>query len=145
MASADKLWVGRFKATKALFVWDPSIQPDDEGFVLIYGVRSGRIRKEEREILKSVISRETDPDARKSAIEDYLKWKRRGESERDVREMRERCAQDQPKGLPKQHRSPHCFACKKQLDSSVERKCSICGGLICKCGACLCSYEGPPR
>lgn len=39
------------------------------------------------------------------------------------------------------HRQTHCFDCKKHLDSDMDIKCTQCGWLLCKCGACGCTYS----
>lgn len=41
----------------------------------------------------------------------------------------------------KKHRQTHCFDCKKYLDSDLDIKCTQCGWLLCKCGACGCTYN----
>jgi hypothetical protein len=40
----------------------------------------------------------------------------------------------------KKHRQTHCFDCKKNLDSDMDIKCTNCGWLLCRCGACGCTY-----
>jgi hypothetical protein len=40
----------------------------------------------------------------------------------------------------KRHRHTHCFDCKKHLDSDLDIKCTNCGWLLCRCGACGCTY-----
>jgi hypothetical protein len=41
----------------------------------------------------------------------------------------------------KEHRNTHCYLCKKTLDSSSHIECSVCGWLICECGACGCGFN----
>jgi hypothetical protein len=36
------------------------------------------------------------------------------------------------------HRITHCYNCKKDLDNYIDIECSICGYIICSCGACMC-------
>lgn len=39
-------------------------------------------------------------------------------------------------------RVTHCYACQKNLDSSIHIQCESCNWLICYCGACGCGYLG---
>jgi len=38
-------------------------------------------------------------------------------------------------------RETHCYACKKELKTNVQLECSLCGWLVCECGACGCGYN----
>lgn len=39
------------------------------------------------------------------------------------------------------HRVTHCYNCDRYLESGLFLECSICGWLVCSCGACGCGYS----
>lgn len=39
-------------------------------------------------------------------------------------------------------RTTNCYACKTQLDNSVDQECNECRWIVCYCGACGCGYTG---
>ena len=39
-------------------------------------------------------------------------------------------------------RKTHCYACKENINSQQWDVCDGCGGIVCHCGACFCSWEG---
>lgn len=40
------------------------------------------------------------------------------------------------------HRKPHCWHCKKDLDSETMKICKKCNGILCPDdGCCLCSFK----
>ena len=39
------------------------------------------------------------------------------------------------------NREAECYKCKSKLNGIQFKKCSNCGWLICKCGACGCGYK----
>ena len=42
------------------------------------------------------------------------------------------------------HRTPHCYACKTDLDNSWDTECNLCTWITCPtCGACGCGYTAP--
>lgn len=41
----------------------------------------------------------------------------------------------------KTYRFAHCWACHHPIDNASYYECDACGGIICFCGACHCSYE----
>ncbi|PFN77603.1 hypothetical protein COJ85_32050 [Bacillus sp. AFS076308] len=47
-----------------------------------------------------------------------------------------------PKKTRKKPREDHCFGCKKPLSENIDRICSVCGWMKCKCSACGCNYKG---
>lgn len=45
-------------------------------------------------------------------------------------------------------RNPTCWRCKTVLYSDIDRRCEVCGGLICSvkgCRACFCEYLMQPE
>ena len=42
----------------------------------------------------------------------------------------------------KQLRETHCFQCKENINSIQWLECHQCGGIVCSCGSCFCSWEG---
>ena len=42
----------------------------------------------------------------------------------------------------KQLRETHCFQCKENINSIQWPECHQCGGIVCSCGSCFCSWEG---
>lgn len=41
----------------------------------------------------------------------------------------------------KKDRITRCYACKKDLDNTIDIECKACGWIICSCGACGCGLE----
>lgn len=41
--------------------------------------------------------------------------------------------------------STHCYACKDELDSSIDLQCTACRWILCDCGACGCGYDHSRR
>ena len=46
------------------------------------------------------------------------------------------------KGSQHRHRQSHCWACHHPVDNLHQLECSVCGWIICTCGACGCGYKG---
>ncbi|MEC8849769.1 MAG: hypothetical protein VYB93_10975 [Pseudomonadota bacterium] len=41
----------------------------------------------------------------------------------------------------RRRRFTHCYACRRDLDNSIDIECVACGWIICTCGACGCGYS----
>ena len=156
----DKLWVGVFSATNALIVYDPIFQRENDEYIYIYSVLGNRVRRmrrgDVRRQVRAAIGKE-----RSAAIEKYSRWSQEGGTYDEVhaaagmaldkaRDLHRKIIEDA--GLPylgvrgiqaRAHRTSHCWACKDPLDSEIALECVACKWMLCKCGACGCTYVQP--
>ena len=70
----DQLWVGAFKATGALIVFDPQLQVGDAGRVQLYSLNTLQVRNFERREVRTMLTAASE-DQRSKALLQYATWK----------------------------------------------------------------------
>lgn len=70
----DQLWVGEFKATGALVVFDPQLQVGAEGHVQLYSLNAQKVRDFDRRDVRVMLA--TAPVAQRTiALQHYANWR----------------------------------------------------------------------
>lgn len=138
--SKGGLWVGKFNdAQGSLFVFDPELNSKDSQSVYLYALKSSRLEKHERAILKPAVSRVKSDGPRAYVIRIYTHW--RG----TVRSKFLEFGRPAREGNPRPHRSTHCWNCKTPIDNRFDIECRVCLWIICpSCGACEITGSHPP-
>lgn len=171
-AVADRggLWVGKHSGDDDLLVFDPA-EGDAEGETIsFYSLAKHRRRSFPRGVVEERIQRVTDEKSAARALEDYarrttLQAERDGAREADrtahAEQQRESVIEahrrwveshgityegvERTDGHRKSGRRTKCGACGIALDDFAHAACSVCGGVLCSCGACACGAPGRGR
>jgi hypothetical protein len=122
----DAIWVGKYKDSETFVVYDPEKQkaqtPD---YVFLFDVAERKFRVFKRDTARMKIIKVNSSEAIEGITKMYKLWKDR--------------ARNQPKKMPL--RRTHCWRCKVNLSSRLEKICEECGWMICnECGACGCQH-----
>lgn len=161
------LWVGKHAADGDLLVFDPAESDGAGTVVAFYSLAKHRRRSFPRDLIGKTIKPLKDDKASARALEDYA---RRGSlrAEREDQREADRSAQaeqqresvvdahrrfveglglsyegvERTDGNRKSGRRTKCPSCGIALDDFAHAACTICGGVLCSCGACVCGTTG---
>lgn len=157
------LWVGQHSGDGDVLVYDPSEGDADGEVVSFYSLSKHRTRCFPRAMVGLQINPLADEEASERALQDYAKrddlQAAHGdelEADRTAHAERQRDAVieahrryieglgldyegvERTDGNRKSGRRTKCTSCGIALDDFAHAACSICQGVLCSCGACLC-------
>lgn len=156
--SSETLWFGASDA--GVFVFDPSIQPTAVEQIVLFDVERKALARYEKAQAKPKLRTLQDSAKIDLAREKYEKWRYfysstipailsgppldfplspLEERHKQFLKLREKPflgTRERSTHLPR--RSPHCWSCHSELDSSINLECCACGWILCSCGACGC-------
>ena len=166
-SGGNGLWVGKHAGDGDLLVFDPAESDGAGSVVAFYSLAKHRRRSFPRALIGDTIQKITDGDASARALKDYA---RRGSlrAERDDQREADRSVQaeqqresvleahrrfveglglsyegvERTDGNRKSGRRTKCPSCAIALDDFAHAVCTICGGVLCSCGACVCGTTG---
>jgi hypothetical protein len=115
----SELWVGRFKQSGDIFVYDPEINsPSAPATVRLFMKDAFVIRDFNQNSIRGKIEREQNETANIIAKSAYRRWQRK-----------------------QKHRHTHCY-CGEALNTVDHNICKECGWIKCKADHCGCTYRG---
>lgn len=161
--NSEDLWYGICR--KAVYVFDPRVQIEDEYVVILYDAHKRTLVKYKRADIRPHLRSATPEDDLTDATRLYKEWKQFYSSTlREVQESEPQLYQPpshndraiaahkarlallgiQYVGVNeaslRRHRVTHCFKCGEHLDNAITAECAACNWILCECGACGCSY-----
>ena len=169
-SGSSKLWVGVFRTTGALVVFDSALQVSGPTQVNLFSLNLKAVRgfppDQVREILEAARGVERD-----HALDEYARWRaidegkfvrdevarleaesakmaqlltaRREETIERHRLLMERNGYSYrgTRRSSRKARTARCWNCHVSLDNAVDVECGACGWILCNCGACGCGRE----
>lgn len=138
-----KFWVGRHK-THGIIVFDR--EANDEGdSVTVFYFEEDRLAICKRHIMRQHSRSDgiSDADAR-LALHAYRTYPDRQLAKRHrefLARLGRSAAEVRRRSSNSPQRATHCYACKAELDTTVDFECVACDWILCRCGACGCGYS----
>lgn len=167
MPGSEGIWVGRHSGDGDLLIFDPSESNGAGSVVAFYSLEKHRRRSFPRTLIGETIQPLADEEESARALEDYarrgsLRAQRNDEREADrsaqAEQQRESVVEahrrfvealgleyagvERTDGNRKSGRRTKCPSCGIALDDFAHAACTICGGVLCSCGACVCGATG---
>lgn len=118
MDNESELWVGRFKQSGDIFVYDPEINSPSATTVKLFMKDDSVIRNFNRKSIHGKIEPEPNKTANIIAKSVYGRWQRK-----------------------QKHRPTHCY-CGEALSTVDHNICKKCRWIKCKANHCGCTYRG---
>lgn len=163
----SEIWVGQLE--RKTLVFDPSVQLVGCPHVFLWNFTSKEMEKFIASVSRTLIRKAIDRALTERALLEYEEWRRKysvawladEQVYYDERLANERIAAKgiqelhrqrlELLGLPydgvrgvlptRERRKTHCYACKANLDNSVQLECAVCDWILCQCGACGCGFS----
>lgn len=157
------IWVAQHAGDDDLLVFDPAEADSRPDVISFYSLAKHRRRSFPRAMVGSKITPVTDEVSNARALKDYarraaLQAERDGAREADrtahaeqqreaVIEAHQRYVEslgityegvERTDGNRKSGRRTKCASCGIALDDFAHAACTVCGGVLCSCGACAC-------